>query len=97
MEWINPHSWLTVEVKGPDGTVETWQIEAGAPNSMFRRGFNRNSLPVGTEVVVDGFRSRDGQRRANGRDLTFTDGRRLFLGSPNTPGAADGNDPAEKK
>jgi hypothetical protein len=94
MEWINPHSWLTISVKGPDGAAETWQIEAGAPNSMFRRGFNKNSLPEGTEIVVDGFRARDGQRRANGRDITFTDGRRLFLGSPGTPGSPDS---AEKK
>jgi hypothetical protein len=88
MEWINPHSWLTLEVKNPNGTVETWEIEAGAPNAMFRRGFNRNSLPIGTQVVVNGFQAKDGRKRANGRDLSFPDGRRLFLGSSGT-GAPD--------
>ncbi len=94
MEWVNPHSWLTLEVKKPDGTTESWAIEAGAPNSMFRRGFNKNSLPVGTEVVVDGFLSKDGKKKANGRDITFPDGRRLFMGSSGTgtPGV-----PAEQK
>ena len=94
MEWVNPHSWLTLEVKKPDGTIEMWAIEAGAPNSMFRRGFNKNSLPIGTEVVVDGFLSKDGKKKANGRDITFPDGRRLFMGSSGTgtPGV-----PAEQK
>src|SRR2546421_9476027 len=90
MEWINPHSWLTIDVKRPDGTIETWEIEAGAPNAMFRRGFNRNSLPIGTEVVVNGFQAKDGRRRANGRDISFPDGRKLFMGSSGTgaPGEA---------
>ena len=79
VEWINPHSWITVDVKRPDGTVQTWEIEAGAPNSMFRRGFNRNSLPVGTEVVISGYQARDGGQKANGRDITMPDGKRLFL------------------
>ena len=89
MEWINPHSWLTLDVKAPDGTVERWEIEAGAPNAMFRRGLNRDSLPIGTELVVEGFQSKDGGRKANGRDLTFPDGRRLFVGSSGTA-APDG-------
>jgi hypothetical protein len=89
MEWINPHSWLTIDVKRPDGTMETWEIEAGAPNAMFRRGFNRNSLPIGTEVVVNGFQAKDGRKRANGRDISFTDGKKLFMGSAGTPGAPD--------
>ncbi len=87
MEWINPHSWLTIDVKRPDGTIETWEIEAGAPNAMFRRGFNRNSLPIGTEVVVNGFQAKDGRKRANGRDISFPDGKKLFMGSSGTPGA----------
>jgi hypothetical protein len=87
MEWINPHSWLTIDVKRPDGTMETWEIEAGAPNAMFRRGFNRNSLPVGTEVVVNGFQAKDGRKRANGRDISLPDGKQLFMGSSGTPGA----------
>jgi hypothetical protein len=92
MEWINPHSWLTLEVKRPDGSVETWEIEAGAPNAMFRRGFNRNSLPIGTQVVVNGFQAKDGRKRANGRDLAFPDGRKLFLGSSGTGAPDDGRD-----
>ena len=92
MEWINPHSWLTIEVKGPNGAVETWEIEAGAPNAMFRRGFNRNSLPIGTQVVVNGFQAKDGRKRANGRDLSFPDGRRLFMGSSGTGAPDDGRD-----
>ena len=91
MEWINPHSWLTIDVKRPDGTVETWEIEAGAPNAMFRRGFNRNSLPIGTEVVVNGFQAKDGRKRANGRDISFPDGKKLFMGSSGT--GAPGDDP----
>src|SRR6058998_1027231 len=81
VEWINPHSWITVEVKRPDGTVQTWEIEAGAPNAMFRRGFNRNSIPVGTEILINGYQAKDGKQRANGLDLTLPDGRRLFLAS----------------
>jgi hypothetical protein len=83
VEWINPHSWITIDVKVADGSVETWEIEAGSPNSMFRRGFNRKSLPLGTIVVINGYRSRDGGKRANGGDITFTDGRRLFLSGSN--------------
>ena len=85
MEWINPHSWITIDVTGEDGTVETWEIEAGAPNAMFRRGFTDESLPVGTEIVVRVFQARDGGNRANGRDLTLPDGRLVFLGG-SSPG-----------
>ena len=88
VEWINPHSWITLEVKRPDGTVQTWEIEAGAPNAMFRRGFSRDSLPVGTEIVVDGYQAKNGTQRANGRDLTFPDGRKLFMAS-SAPDAPD--------
>jgi uncharacterized protein DUF6152 len=84
VEWVNPHAWVHVDVKNPDGTVEKWAIEAGTPNVLFRRGFTRDSLKPGTEIVVDGYRSKDGSRRANGRDLTFADGRKLFLGSSGT-------------
>src|SRR3972149_8822880 len=94
MEWINPHSWMTIEVKKPDGTVETWEVEAGAPNSMFRRGFNRNSLPVGTEGVVLGYQAKDvKKKRANGGSITFSDGRTLFLGgaNPADPHSKKGN------
>ena len=84
VEWVNPHSWIHVDVKKPDGTVETWAVEAGTPNVLFRRGITKNSLPVGLEIVVDGFQAHDGSLRANGRDLTFPDGRQLFLGGDPT-------------
>lgn len=83
VEWINPHSWITIDVKRPDGSVQTWEIEAGAPNAMFRRGFNKDSLPVGTEIVVTGYLAKNGLRRINGRDLTLPDGRKLFMATSN--------------
>lgn len=79
VEWINPHSWITIDVKKADGTMQTWEIEAGAPNAMFRRGFSRDSLPLGTEIVVDGYLAKNGTQRVNGRDLTLPDGRKLFM------------------
>lgn len=84
VEWVNPHVWIHVEVKGPDGKVEPWAIEGGTPNVLFRRGFTKQSLTAGTEITVDGYRAKDGTRRANGRDLTFADGKKLFLGSSGT-------------
>jgi hypothetical protein len=84
MEWINPHAWIHVDVKGPDGNVVSWMIEAGTPNTLFRRGFTKNSLALGTEILVDGYQAKDGSNRANGRDVTFVDGRKLFLGSSGT-------------
>ena len=84
MEWINPHVWLHLDVKKPDGTVEKWAFEAGTPNVLFRRGFTKTSLLPGTEVAVDGYQAKDGSKRANGRDLTLADGRKLFLGSSGT-------------
>ena len=81
MEWVNPHTWLHMEVKNANGTMENWAIEAGTPNVLFRRGFTKDTLKPGIEVVVDGYRAKDGSRRANGRDVTFADGRKLFLGS----------------
>ena len=94
VEWINPHAWIHMDVKRPDGTVEKWMIEGGTPNTLFRRGFNKNSLPYGSVIVVDGFQAKDGTLKANGRDLTFPDGRKLFMGSTGT-GAPD--DPKEPK
>lgn len=96
MEWVNPHTWLHVDVKKPDGTVENWAVEAGTPNVLFRRGFTKESLLPGTEVVVDGYQAKDGSHRANGRDLTFPDGRKLFLGSSGT-GAPYELSPESKK
>ena len=84
VEWVNPHVWIHVDVKRPDGTLEPWAIEGGTPNVLFRRGFTQQSLTTGTEIVIDGYRAKDGTRRANGRDLTFADGRKLFLGSSGT-------------
>jgi hypothetical protein len=84
VEWINPHSWIHVAVKRPDGKVEDWMVEGGAPQSLLRRGFNRRSLPIGTEIVVLGYQSKDGTTKANGRDLTLPDGRTLFMGSSGT-------------
>jgi hypothetical protein len=84
MEWVNPHVWLHIDVMKKDGSVENWAFEAGTPSVLFRRGFTKNSLLPGTVVVVDGYQAKDGSKRANGRDLTFTDGRKLFLGSSGT-------------
>src|SRR5215470_11772771 len=84
MEWTNPHVWIHVDVKQPNGAVEKWAFEAGTPNVLFRRGFTKNSLLPGTKIVLDGYRAKDGSRRANGRDVTFADGKKLFLGSSGT-------------
>ena len=81
MRWVNPHSWLHIEVENEDGTTEEWAIEGGAPSALLRRGWNRNSLPPGSEVIVDGFQAKDGSKRANARDIVFPDGKRLFIGS----------------
>jgi hypothetical protein len=88
MEWINPHSWIHMDVKTPSGEVQKWMVEGGAPNALLRRGWNRNSLPAGTEISVQGFQAKDGSLRANGRDITFKDGSKLFVGSSGT-GAPD--------
>jgi hypothetical protein len=96
MEWINPHTWLHLEVKRPDGKTERWMIEGGPPNALYRRGFNKNSLPAGAEILVEGFRAKDGSLKGNGRELTFADGRRLFVGSSGTGAPRDGRDAGEK-
>jgi Family of unknown function (DUF6152) len=89
MEWVNPHAWIHVDVKKPDGTVEKWMIEAGTPNTLIRRGFTKTSLLPGTAIIVDGYQSKDGSRRANGRDLTLPNGQTLFLGSSGTGAPED--------
>jgi hypothetical protein len=85
IEFINPHSWIHIDVKKDDGTVESWAIEGGTPNTLFRMGITQRSLPVGTQILVDGYRSRDGANRANGRDITLPDGKKLFLGGSAPP------------
>ena len=96
VEWINPHTWIHIDVKEPDGKVARWMIEGGTPNTLLRRGLTRNSLPPGTEVMVDGYKAKNGTNRANGRDITFTDGRKLFMGSSGIGAPSDGKDPNER-
>jgi len=90
VEWINPHAWIHMDVKGDDGSVESWMIETGSPNTLVRRGMSRDSIPPGTDVVVFGYRHRNGSNAANGRDVTLPDGTKLFLSSPRT-GAPGGD------
>ena len=85
VEWINPHSWLTIDVKNPaTGKLVSWKVEMGAPNQLLRRGWNKNTLPVGTEVVVEGYRAKNGSDIANGGSVNLEDGRKLFVGSSGT-------------
>jgi hypothetical protein len=97
MEWINPHSWIHIDVKDAGGKVTAWMVEGGAPNALLRRGFTKNSLPIGTEVLIEGFQAKDGSNRANGRDITLPDGKKLFVGSSGTGAPLDGRDPTEKR
>ena len=84
IEWINPHAWIHIDVESEAGPIESWMIEAGSPNTLVRRGMTRDSIPAGTEVVVFGYRHRNGSNRANGRNVTLPDGSQLFLSSPGT-------------
>ncbi|HEY1859373.1 MAG TPA: DUF6152 family protein [Gemmataceae bacterium] len=95
MAWINPHSWIYLDVKKPDGTVENWAVEAGPPGTLVRAGFTKNSLAPGTVIKVNGYRAKDGALRANGRDITLPDGKLLFVGG-SSPGAPK-EFPGEKK
>jgi uncharacterized protein DUF6152 len=83
MEWINPHAWIHIDVKGPDGKITSWMVEGGTPNILLRRGFTKQSLEKGTVVIVEGYQAKNGENRANGSNITFTDGKRLFLGGSN--------------
>jgi len=96
MDWVNPHSWIHIDVKNEDGTITKWMIEGGTPNTLFRRGITKDSLKSGTEIVVEGYRAKNGANRANGRDLVLSDGRRLFMGSSGTGAPSDGRDPTER-
>jgi len=89
MEWINPHAWLHIDVKEADGKVTAWDIELGPPNALIKRGWNQSSVPVGLAVVVEGYQSKDGAKRANGREVTLPDGKKLFAGSPGTGAPGD--------
>ena len=89
MEWINPHAWIHIDVKDESGKVTSWMVECGSPNTLLRRGMNKSSVTPGMEIMVDGYLAKDGSNRANGRDVTFLDGKQLFLGSSNT--AAEGS------
>ena len=92
VEWINPHAWIHIRTaEGQD-----WMIEGGTPNTLFRRGFTKDSLQIGTEIGVDGYQAKDGTNKANGRDLTFRDGTKLFMGSSGTGAPRDGRDPTER-
>lgn len=81
MEWINPHAWIHIDVKNPDGTVTSWMVEGGSPNTLLRNGVTKASVTAGMEIVVDGYKAKDGTNRANGRDITLPDGKKLFVGS----------------
>ena len=96
MEWINPHAWMHLEVTKEDGSVENWMIEAGPPGALVRRGWRKDSVAPGIEVLVEGYQAIDGALRANGRDVTFPDGTRLFAGSSGTGAPLDGRDPTEQ-
>ena len=95
MEWVNPHTWIHIDVTDEDGSQARWMIEGGPPSALLRRGFTKRDLLAGTEVSVEGFRSKDGTNKANGRDVTFIDGSKLFLGSSGTGAPLDGRDPTE--
>ena len=92
MEWINPHAWIHIDVKNADGSVTSWMVEGGSPNTLLRNGFTKASLPVGTEIVVDGYQAKDASNKMNGRDITLPDGRKLFVGS-----AGQGSPPDDKQ
>lgn len=96
MEWINPHSWIHVDVKEANGKIVPWMIEGGAPNALLRRGFSKKSLLAGTIVLVEGYQAKDGSKRANGRDITLPDGQKLFVGSSGTGAPDERPEPGDK-
>jgi hypothetical protein len=100
VEWINPHSWIHLMHTNQDGSEQAWMVEGGTPNTLLRRGINRDTLELGTEIVVTGYQSKDRlcnpSCRGNGRDITFPDGRKLFMGSSGTGAPVDGSDPSDR-
>lgn len=97
MEWINPHGWIYVDVRNDDGSVTTWAVETGAPNALLRRGLRRSDFPLGVEVRITGYKAKSGKPVANGRTVTFPDGRDFFFGSSGTGAPDDGADPTESR
>jgi hypothetical protein len=89
VEWVNPHAWIYIDVKDTDGKVVPWKIETGAPNALIRRGFKRDSIPVGSEILVDGYQAKNGSNMVNGKSVTFADGKNLFVGSSGTGAPVD--------
>jgi hypothetical protein len=89
MEWINPHAWIHIDVTDDNSNVTSWMVECGGPNVLFRRGITKNSVTPGIEIIVDGYRAKDGSSRVNGKDVTFPDGKKLFLGSSGTGAPGD--------
>lgn len=96
VEWVNPHAWIHLEVTNEDGSKEQWMVEGGTPNTLLRRGINKNSIKPGIYIVVDGYQSKDRSNRANGRNITLADGKKLFLGSSGTGAPQDGADPTDR-
>lgn len=96
VEWVNPHAWIHMEHTNEAGEKEQWMVEGGTPNTLLRRGLTRKSLLPGTIIVVDGYQSKDRSMRANGRDVTFEDGSKIFLGSSGTGAPKDGRDSKER-
>ncbi|MFP6838208.1 MAG: DUF6152 family protein [Pseudohongiellaceae bacterium] len=96
VEWVNPHTWIHLEVTNEDGSKTVWMVEGGTPNTLLRRGLSRGSIPIGAMIIVDGYQSKDRSARANGRDITFADGRKFFMGSSGTGAPQDGRDATER-
>lgn len=96
VEWVNPHAWIHMEVTNEDGSKQVWMVEGGTPNTLLRRGLKRDSIQPGTIIIVDGYQSKDRLPRANGRDVTFEDGTKFFMGSSGTGAPRDGRDPTER-
>ena len=97
MEWVNPHSWIHIDVMGPDGKVESWMLEAGPPGALVRRGWSKASVPVGLEILVEGYQAKNGSLKANAKDVTLPDGRRLFAGSAGSGAPYEDVGKGEKK
>ncbi len=96
VEWVNPHAWIHLEVTNEDGSKEEWAVEGGTPNTLLRRGINKNTIKPGVYIIVDGYQSKDRTNRANGRNITLADGQKLFMGSSGTGAPKDGADPTER-